>query len=128
LLRLCRNCFCTCGFTAHENLCFAPPSQNKDRRKIHFDTKPKLIDQQIKSDQLFDLLICDIGLPDGTGHDVIKQLLLTRKFPAIALSGFGMAEDIKKSKDSGFHEHLTKPVSIQQLKSAIDNIFMAGSS
>ena len=64
----------------------------------------------------FDLLISDIGLPDGTGHDLMRELRARHPIPGIALSGFGMEEDIKRSKAAGFAEHWTKPINVEQLK------------
>ncbi len=64
----------------------------------------------------FDLFISDIGLPDGTGIDFVKELRKTRETPAVALTGFGMEDDIADCKAAGFNEHLTKPVSIQKLE------------
>jgi signal transduction histidine kinase/ActR/RegA family two-component response regulator len=68
----------------------------------------------------FDLLISDIGLPDGSGLDLMKQLRAKRPVRGICLSGFGMEEDVKSSRDAGFLEHLTKPVNVAQLRKAID--------
>jgi PAS domain S-box-containing protein len=68
----------------------------------------------------FDLLLSDIGLPDGTGHDLIQKLSATRPLPAIALSGFGSHDDIKRSLSAGFLLHLTKPIDFQTLHEAIE--------
>jgi PAS domain S-box-containing protein len=67
----------------------------------------------------FDLMICDIGLPDGSGLDLMKQLRSRRPIKGIALSGFGMEDDIRMSKDAGFVEHLIKPVNVSRLEAAI---------
>ena len=67
----------------------------------------------------FDLLISDIGLPDGSGADVIKQLKARYDIRGIAVSGFGMDEDVRRSREAGFDEHLTKPVNFQVLEAAI---------
>jgi PAS domain S-box-containing protein len=58
----------------------------------------------------FDLIISDIGLPDGSGLDLMRQLRLISSIPGIAISGLGMAEDIRKSSDAGFLVHVTKPI------------------
>jgi CheY-like chemotaxis protein len=42
--------------------------------------------------------------------------------PAVALTGFGMEEDIAKSRDAGFNEHLTKPINFQRLQLMIQKI------
>lgn len=67
----------------------------------------------------FDLLLCDIGLPDGTGMDFIEEVRRTRKTPAIALTGFGMQQDVDRARRAGFDAHLTKPVSLQKLEVTI---------
>ena len=67
-----------------------------------------------------DLLVSDIGLPDGSGLDLIRSLRdLYPDLKAIALSGFGLEEDVGQSVRAGFAEHLTKPVNLQQLEDAI---------
>lgn len=71
----------------------------------------------------FDLLISDIGLPDGTGLDLMRSLA-DRKICGIALSGFGMEEDIARSKEAGFAEHLIKPVSFQALQETIGRVLL----
>ncbi len=58
----------------------------------------------------YGLLISDLGLPDGTGLEVVRAFRETADAPAIALSGYGMEEDVKRSLDAGFDAHLTKPV------------------
>ena len=67
----------------------------------------------------FDLVISDIGLPDGSGLELIRLLKELRPITGIALSGFGMEEDVRKSKEAGFYEHLTKPVNFQRLHALI---------
>ncbi len=73
----------------------------------------------------FDLLVSDLGLPDGTGHDLMRQLRSHRPVPGIAMSGFGMEEDLRKSKEAGFSEHLVKPISAQKLEQCIRRIAAA---
>ena len=70
----------------------------------------------------FDLLISDIGLPDGSGLQLMEELLKRRPIKGIALSGFGMEEDVKKSKQAGFYEHLTKPINFKRLETAIKQL------
>jgi PAS domain S-box-containing protein len=70
----------------------------------------------------FDLLISDIGLPDGSGLDLMRQLLARKSIKGIVLSGFGMEEDVRKSRAAGFSEHLTKPVNFARLRGAIEEI------
>jgi PAS domain S-box-containing protein len=70
----------------------------------------------------FDLLISDIELPDGTGLELIHGLGGGRKMPGIAISGFGSEEDLQQSAGAGFAEHLTKPIDLKRLDSAIRRI------
>ncbi len=67
----------------------------------------------------FDLLISDVGLPDGTGVELISRLRETREVRGIAISGFGMDGDLARSLEAGFAVHLTKPVSFEKLEEAI---------
>ena len=76
----------------------------------------------IAQEQHFDILLSDIGLPDGSGLDLLKEISRRRKVPALALSGFGMDEDIERSHEAGFADHLTKPVSIDRLQAAISEL------
>lgn len=66
-----------------------------------------------------DVVISDLGLPDGTGTDLIQKLQAKRRRPAIALSGFGMDSDVRASKEAGFDVHLTKPVTAARLLAAV---------
>jgi len=74
----------------------------------------------------FDLVISDIGLPDGSGLELMRQLRRQKKVCGIALSGFGMEEDVRKSKEAGFHEHLTKPINFQKLQQVIREVTARG--
>jgi signal transduction histidine kinase/ActR/RegA family two-component response regulator len=66
-----------------------------------------------------DLVICDLGLPDGTGWDALRRLREIGPVKAIAMSGFGMDEDIQKSREAGFAAHLTKPVNFPHLEGVL---------
>ena len=70
-------------------------------------------------EESFDLLISDIGLPDGSGLELMRELRRQREIRGIALSGFGMEEDVRKSKEAGFSEQLVKPVTVNRLEQAI---------
>ena len=67
----------------------------------------------------FDLVISDLGLPDGTGTELMEKLRDTYGLSGIALSGYGMEEDIARSLQSGFTAHLIKPVDLRQLLRAL---------
>ncbi len=72
-----------------------------------------------------DLLVSDLGLPDGHGHELMRELRPQVVLGAIALSGYGMEADVEQSKAAGFDEHLTKPVVLADLEAAIQRIVSA---
>jgi CheY-like chemotaxis protein len=69
----------------------------------------------------FDLVVSDIGLPDGTGYDLMRRA--RQEFglavPAIAITGYGMEEDIARARAAGFDLHLTKPINVLHLYDAV---------
>jgi len=69
--------------------------------------------------EAFDLLISDIGLPDGNGNDLMAELRKRQGLQGIALTGYGMEEDIARTRNAGFGAHLTKPVRAQSLDEAL---------
>ena len=75
--------------------------------------------EQLAATQPFDLLISDLGLPDGSGLDLVRHLRARHPWLAIALSGHGTNEDIRQSKEAGFAAHLSKPVSLEVLEETI---------
>ena len=77
--------------------------------------------RQVAQQQAIDLLISDIGLPDGSGLELVAELLSAApgKLKAIALSGYGAEDDIRRSKEAGFHAHLTKPINLGALEAVI---------
>jgi PAS domain S-box-containing protein len=75
--------------------------------------------RELVASQKFDLLISDLGLPDGSGLDVMREVKERSETPGIALSGYGADEDIRQSKAAGFAAHLVKPVNISALRAAI---------
>jgi CheY-like chemotaxis protein len=67
----------------------------------------------------FDLVISDIGLPDRSGYELMEELGATKGLRGIALSGFGMENDVSRARAAGFSEHLTKPINFDRLNEAI---------
>jgi signal transduction histidine kinase len=70
----------------------------------------------------YDLLISDVGLPDGTGLELMSRLRGVSSIRGIAISGFGMKGDIEKSLRAGFSEHLIKPLKLEKLEAAIERV------
>ena len=69
-----------------------------------------------------DLVVSDLGLPDGSGQDLMRELARLYGLRGIALSGYGMEDDVRRSHGAGFLRHLTKPVDLQMLKAAIRQV------
>jgi len=67
-----------------------------------------------------DVLISDIGLPDGNGWELLTKLGEQRPRYAIAMSGFGMSSDRQRSLNAGYRHHLLKPVEPNQLENLLD--------
>ena len=70
----------------------------------------------------FDLVISDLGLPDGSGYDMMAALQKVQPLPGIAMSGYGMDEDVLRSWEAGFREHLVKPIEVPKLIAAIRRV------
>jgi len=71
------------------------------------------------------LVVSDLGLPDGTGHELMRQLSQTYGLRGIALSGFGMEEDVRRAAQAGFSRHITKPVDFDTLLGHIRELLAA---
>ncbi|MEP7014478.1 MAG: response regulator [Verrucomicrobiota bacterium] len=70
----------------------------------------------------FDVVLSDIGLPDGSGYDVISEAKRKQPLKGVALTGFDRDDDIKRGKEAGFDFHLSKPVDFHQLRSVLGQI------
>ncbi|MDB6133187.1 MAG: Histidine kinase [Verrucomicrobiales bacterium] len=71
-------------------------------------------------DERFDILVSDLGLPDGTGHEIMRAARARHGMPGISISGYGMEDDVRQSAEAGFSEHLVKPVPVSRLIDAIN--------
>ena len=70
----------------------------------------------------YDLVVSDIGLPDGSGLELMRTVRLRHDVPGIALTGYGMEDDIRKSREAGFVAHLTKPLDFAKLDAVIRRV------
>src|SRR4029450_3945312 len=77
--------------------------------------------------QEFDLLISDIGLPDRSGYELMREVQSSKTLPGIALSGFVNAHDLNQARQAGFAEHLTKPINFERLEKTIQNVLSSDS-
>ena len=70
-------------------------------------------------EQPFDVIVSDLGLPDMSGYELMARIRERFDIKGIAMSGYGMEEDIRRSQRAGFSDHLVKPASLAQLQRAI---------
>ena len=77
---------------------------------------------RIAAERPFDVVVSDLGLPDGSGYELMQTLKDRYGARGIALSGFGMEGDILRGRESGFLEHLVKPVNVATLDQAIRRV------
>jgi two-component system CheB/CheR fusion protein len=95
----------------------------EDAQVIAFDRPVAALDAA-KSTR-FDLIISDLGMPVMNGHELmsaLRELPLAKDVPAIALTGYGAHSDIQKSRQSGFDQHVGKPVSYDDLIQTIETL------
>jgi hypothetical protein len=67
----------------------------------------------------FDLVISDLGLPDGTGVELMRELHTRYRLTGIALTGYGSDDDVRSTQAVGFVDHLVKPVDFDKLQQAV---------
>jgi CheY-like chemotaxis protein len=77
---------------------------------------------EIVDSKEFDVVLSDIGLPDGTGYEVIAQAKRKQPIKGVALTGFDKDEDIRRSKEAGFDFHLSKPVDFHELRMVLTQL------
>ena len=77
---------------------------------------------ELVAQEPFDMLICDIGLPDETGYELMKKIRERKPIKGIAVTAYGAEEDVRKSRDAGFSEHFLKPVELSRLHEAIQRV------
>jgi PAS domain S-box-containing protein len=84
---------------------------------------------QLALDGEFDLIISDVGLPDRNGYELMTELRALRpQLVGIALSGYGMEQDLNRSRAAGFSAHLVKPVTIGMIEDAIASLTVSSAS
>lgn len=80
------------------------------------------------TDEHFDLILSDIGMPEMDGHELMRSLRKTKLHqftPAIALTGYGAGNDPHKAREAGFDRHLGKPVQYDELVETIESVCSA---
>jgi CheY-like chemotaxis protein len=90
------------------------------RRRHTVTAVSSITEARIAAEQAqFDLVISDLGLPDGSGNLLMAELRSRFGLKGVALSGYGDASALSESFQAGFITHLTKPVSIAALETAM---------
>jgi CheY-like chemotaxis protein len=72
--------------------------------------------------QRCDLVVSDVGLPDRSGLELMRELTSLYAIPGIAVSGFTEAAHVKECERAGFARHLKKPVDFQKLLEAVEQL------
>lgn len=70
----------------------------------------------------FDVALCDLGLPDGDGCDLMRELAARYGLKGIALTGFGMPADLERVTAAGFSAHVLKPISFDHLLTVLQEV------
>jgi two-component system CheB/CheR fusion protein len=80
---------------------------------------------RVAREREFDVVLSDISMPEMDGFQFLSEL---RKLPgkadlpAVALTGFGRPEDVRRATEEGFYAHLTKPFDFQTLARLLQKI------
>jgi CheY-like chemotaxis protein len=93
--------------------------------KGHFVTcaETAAVAREVSARENFELLISDLGLPDGNGMELCRDLRQRQpSLVAIAISGYGLPHDALTCKEAGFSEHLLKPINIRELDTALASV------
>ena len=101
--------------------------QTLSRLLTHFGHQISVADNsqsalKIMGSQEFDVVLSDIGLPDGSGYEVISRAKRKQPVKAVAITGFGTDEDIRRGKAAGFDFHLVKPIDLHELRNVLDQV------
>ena len=97
-------------------------SLTKLLRRRGYHVQPALTFQSavdLSDKEEFDVLVSDLALPDGNGIDLMRKLSSKQPLFGIALTGFGMEADIRRSREVGFQHHLVKPIDLNKLDALI---------
>ena len=70
----------------------------------------------------FDVLLCDIGLPDGDGCDLLAEIRTLYPIRGVALSGYGMPQDVERCLNAGYLHHILKPASVQRIEEVLGGV------
>src|SRR5688572_20235217 len=94
------------------------------RRCGHRVETARRVDEAVRAvtRERFDILVSDIGLPDGCGTEVMRVMKAEQGAPGIALTGHGDDHYVKACAEAGFAVRLLKPVVFKQLVEAMETV------
>src|SRR5215210_8461782 len=69
-----------------------------------------------------DVVVSDVGLPDRSGLELMRELSASHAVPGIAVSGYTDAADVRECARAGFSRHLKKPIDFQELLNAVEEL------
>ena len=85
--------------------------------------------EQLAGQEPFDVIVCDMSLPDGNGLELLARLRATPPVHGgIVLSGYNDDDDLERSRAAGYKAHLAKPVDVGKLDQTIRRIISEPSS
>ena len=70
----------------------------------------------------FDVLVCDIGLPDGDGCDLLREVRALYPIRGLAVTGYATDRHLRRCVEAGFDAHLVKPVGLEAVRAALAGI------
>jgi signal transduction histidine kinase/ActR/RegA family two-component response regulator len=78
-----------------------------------------------------DVLLCDVAMPDEDGYSFIRKIRKLKprqggKTPAIAVTAYAGAEDVRRAVEAQFNMHIAKPADMVSLSHAIANLAKHG--
>lgn len=76
----------------------------------------------LASQQTFDVIVSDVGLPDASGYELMTELRALYAIKGIAVTGSGRASDVERARVAGFSMHLTKPITLGRLAAALEQV------
>ena len=77
---------------------------------------------ELCENECFDLLLGDIGLPDGSGLELMKELSAKCQIKGVAYTGYGYEKDIASARAAGFSAHLLKPADVTKMLQTIARV------
>jgi CheY-like chemotaxis protein len=78
--------------------------------------------REMVASESFDVMLSDLGLPDENGYELMSWIRQNHPTKGIAMSGHGLDDDLRRSRDAGFSEHVVKPVDVLKLDQVIRRV------